>query len=205
MKIIPIKGGSITKLEDTMSIEECSIIKDYMIKNTNKDISSPDKMPWFEGNTLYYRHLPDKNLKNIIKQHRDLMIKTIEEVYGQKVYGHLTTIVLWKPGQSMSRHHDQGNKGEEKTFNMRTFTSVLYVNDDFEGGETFIRNDGVKDESWRSDPVKNYNDYTSTPKLGNAVLFYGDDRNAHGVNKVTKGNRITVSTWYTLDPNYEAE
>jgi hypothetical protein len=46
----------------------------------------------------------------------------------------------------MGRHHDQGNPGETG-FDMRDFTSVLYINDDYEGGNTFIRNDSLNDDT----------------------------------------------------------
>jgi len=204
MKIIPIEGGTITKLEDALSLEECKMIHDYMLQQTNKEVN-PDQMPWFQGNTLYYRIIPDPTIKALIKKHRDHMIKTIEEVYGEKVYGHLTTVVLWKPGQWMGRHHDQGNKGEEHDFHMRAFTSLVYLNDGFQGGETFIRNDGQSNDNWRANPSADLNDYISVPKTGNGVLFYGDDRNAHGVKKLLSDYRITLSTWFTTDPQHENE
>ena len=77
-------------------------------------------------------------------------------------------IVKWKQGLNMGAHYD---------FDYHTYTSVIYLNDDYEGGETFI------------------DDIKIIPTLGKIVTFKGNT-SAHGVNKITKGNRYTVPVWY---------
>jgi len=77
-------------------------------------------------------------------------------------------IVKWKEGLDMEEHYD---------FDYHTYTSVIYLNDDYEGGETFV--DGIK----------------ITPVMGEIVTFKGNTL-SHGVNKITKGNRYTVPVWY---------
>jgi hypothetical protein len=204
MNIIPIEGGTIHKLENAMTTEECDLLTDFVIKSTNKDVE-PDKVPWLQGNIVFYRLIQDPQIRAIIKKHREDMCIAIEKAYGKKVYPHLTTIVLWKPGQHMGRHTDQGDKGGQYDFFMRELTTVLYLNDGFEGGETFVRNTGLNDQSWKMTPYANEGDFVSAPKKGNAIVFYGDDRNAHGVSPLKNGVRTTLSTWFTLDPAHEQE
>lgn len=200
---VPVESDTIAKFQETMSKQDCEFLTNFVISTTNNDVD-PNQMPWFQKNIVYYNTVTDPEVKRIVGDYRERMAKTIEEVYGDKVYPHLTTIVLWKPGQKMSRHHDQGNPGEDG-FKMRDYTSVLYVNDNYVGGNTFIRNDGKKDDSWRSNPTADYNDYISVPEEGASILFYGDDRNAHGVEEVTEGLRVAMTTWYSTDPKYAGE
>jgi predicted 2-oxoglutarate/Fe(II)-dependent dioxygenase YbiX len=57
-------------------------------------------------------------------------------------------------------------------------SSILYLNDDYEGGET------------------NYEDGTIfKPKKGR-LLFFDGKYHKHGVNKVRNNIRYTVATWY---------
>jgi hypothetical protein len=77
-------------------------------------------------------------------------------------------IVKWKEGLSMSKHFD---------FDFHTWTSVIYLNDDYEGGETVVGDKEV------------------VPLKGKIVTFQGVSV-LHGVNKVLKGDRYTVPVWY---------
>jgi hypothetical protein len=141
---VPIDSKTITKFKDAMSQEECDFLTNYVIEKTNYEID-PSLMPWFQKNIIYYNTVTDVKVTKIVDAFINSMCKKFEEVYGEKVYPHLTTIVLWKEGQKMGRHHDQGNPGEPG-FEMRDYTTVLYLNDDYVGGNTFIRNDGVADD-----------------------------------------------------------
>ena len=77
-------------------------------------------------------------------------------------------VVKWKEGLNMEAHFD---------FDYHTYTSVIYLNDDYDGGETFV------------------NDIKISPATGKIVTFKGNTL-LHGVNKITKGNRYTVPIWY---------
>ena len=76
-------------------------------------------------------------------------------------------IVKWPTGSKMALHRDEGD----------TFSWIIYLNDDFEGGETVI--DGIK--------IK--------PKRGRLVLF-SNGFYEHEVKEITKGTRYTLIAWY---------
>ena len=76
--------------------------------------------------------------------------------------------VKWREGLAMPKHVD---------FDFHTWTSVIYLNDDYEGGETVV------------------GDKEITPRQGKIVTFQGPSV-LHGVNKVLKGDRYTVPVWY---------
>ena len=69
-----------------------------------------------------------------------------------------------------------------------TFTSsaLLYLNDDFEGGDFFFaHNNKTVQKKVR-------------PKCGRVAAFMSGDY--HGVQAVTKGRRCALAMWYTLNP-----
>ena len=61
-------------------------------------------------------------------------------------------------------------------FEEHAWTSILYLNDDFKGGHTFIEGEKIP------------------PKKGSVITFKGELK--HGVEEVTEGNRFTISVWY---------
>jgi len=65
-----------------------------------------------------------------------------------------------------------------------SFTTVLYLNDTYEGGNTYIE----------------ATEYTSVqPKQGRMVGFNGH-KLQHGVSHIQKDYRYTMSVWYVLKP-----
>ncbi|ELU03063.1 hypothetical protein CAPTEDRAFT_167288, partial [Capitella teleta] len=75
---------------------------------------------------------------------------------------------------------------EAPAYVQRDFSGIIYLNDDFEGGNFFFAN--------RDDSVQK----TIRPKCGRMVAFESSD--FHGVLPVTKGRRCAIAVWYTLDP-----
>jgi len=80
-------------------------------------------------------------------------------------------IVEWPKGSSQLLHVDDASM---KT----TLASILYLNDNYEGGNTFFEDGTVVSH-----------------KKGRILMFDGLN-NYHGVTKVTKGTRYTTPCWY---------
>ena len=84
-------------------------------------------------------------------------------------------IVKWPSGESIGEHVD---------FDRHTFTSVLYLNDEYEGGHTVVGDKIIK------------------PKKGKIILFEGS-KIKHEVTPVTFGTRYTNATWYITKTEQE--
>ena len=82
------------------------------------------------------------------------------------IYLNYAEVVEWQ-GVGMLPHKD---------FTCDVATAVVYLNDDYEGGETFI------------------DDIVITPKRGKVVCFNGDE-SSHGVNDFTN-TRYTIASWF---------
>ena len=71
---------------------------------------------------------------------------------------------------------------------MSRFSSVLYLNEDYVGGNFIF-----------ADPDKSIKAELS-PKPGRLVAFHNGVHNLHGVKAVTSGRRCALAMWYTMDP-----
>ncbi len=65
----------------------------------------------------------------------------------------------------------------------RSFGSIVYLNDDYEGGEIYFT--GL--------------DKIVKPKVGMLIAFTGGTHHEHAVLKVTKGERVTMPSFHTFD------
>ena len=96
------------------------------------------------------------NLNNLIKSiNKNYMINYIK-------------LVKWPCGEFQGKHLD---------FDYHPYTTIIYLNDDFEGGETIV------------------GDETVTPKKNKLVGFNGN-KIVHEVTKIKKGTRYTLACWY---------
>lgn len=145
------------------------------------------RLPWHAGDTFSYDHWEQGELRRAIGAYRILVAQLICLCQREVVYPHFTDLVRWRPGKAMAEHKDDGYPGDDPLLGFRHYSAVTYCNDDFEGGETFIRNGQG-------------GHYVSRPKTGSLVFYPSDERAAHGVHAVSGNDRVTLSTWYTRDP-----
>jgi 2OG-Fe(II) oxygenase superfamily len=110
----------------------------------------------------------------IIKQYSDKVL--IEHGVNQlfTVEGFLS---LWDIGASAPLHVDN-----HYNFEYLTHSTIIYLNDDYEGGEIYF-------------PTF---DFEYKPKRGDAILFPCDSlAYTHGVKEVTQGKRMTIAMWHS--------
>lgn len=76
----------------------------------------------------------------------------------------------------------------------RDYSAVLYLNDDFEGGDLFFTD---MDAATVTAQVR--------PQCGRLVVFSSGGENPHGVRAVTRGQRCAIALWFTLSPEYSEQ
>jgi hypothetical protein len=79
-------------------------------------------------------------------------------------------VVEWRKGLSMPKHKD---------FLVNNYTSIINLNDDYEGGQTIVDEEII------------------TPKMGQIITFEGSQI-PHGVLDVKLKSRFTLPVWYVL-------
>ncbi|XP_020659848.3 prolyl 3-hydroxylase 3 [Pogona vitticeps] len=80
---------------------------------------------------------------------------------------------------------------EPPAYIYRDYSAILYLNDDFQGGNLFFTE---KDAVTVTAQVR--------PKCGRLVAFSSGGENPHGVWAVTQGRRCAIALWYTLSPEH---
>jgi len=115
----------------------------------------------------------------------DLVVQKINACIAEasgtdKAWGEPITILRYEPGQQYRPHHDAGAKA------VRHWTALIWLNDDFEGGETDFPDVGLR--------VKG--------AVGDLLLFHNvtsggvpDPRMMHAGLPVTKGVKWLASRW----------
>ena len=91
---------------------------------------------------------------------------------GLQIYPELMQITVWPTGSKQKTHVDSAREST-------VLTSITYLNDDYEGGETYFEN-GI----------------TISPKKGKTVFFDGI-KYPHGVNTVKNNKRRILAIWYS--------
>lgn len=111
--------------------------------------------------------------------YRDTIVMDIEhELVPKIIVSHAQNkiiqwaqVVKWEKGAKQAMHLDMANPST-------SYTTLTYLNDDFEGGETVFE-DGT----------------TIKPKTGRTLMFNGM-KYVHGVNEIISGTRYTMPIWY---------
>ncbi len=90
------------------------------------------------------------------------------EENAKNTFINYSQIVKWPTGEDQGEHID---------FDHHTYTSILYLNDDYEGGQTVV------------------GDKIIEPKKGK-IIFFNGNQVRHKVLPITSGIRYTNPTWY---------
>ncbi|XP_046881219.1 prolyl 3-hydroxylase 1 [Hypomesus transpacificus] len=81
---------------------------------------------------------------------------------------------------------------EPPAYTHRDYSAILYLNDDFEGGDFIFTQLDAKTVTAEV-----------RPQCGRVIGFEAGKENPHGVRAVTKGQRCAVALWFTLDPIHQ--
>jgi predicted 2-oxoglutarate/Fe(II)-dependent dioxygenase YbiX len=151
------------------------------------DIGKPNNRDtYWDGRNIHYDQIQDKEIQNILKQQLNFTIDKLYAEIKQKetLYPDILSICRWPEGFELLPHADAAEPdGREHPFPWRTYGSVTFLNEDFEGGTLYY-------------PKLNTE---FSPKIGHTVIHKGDLEHLHGVTKITKGTRYTVASFFTYD------
>lgn len=141
--------------------------------------------PFWDGRTLNLRTLDRQWREETLDLRAKIMARLrVEFELRGALYCDVSPFVRWPKGTEQKPHADAANPdGSPHPFSYRQWTSLLYLNDNYEGGQVYFPQHGLE-------PVL---------KPGTLLLFVGDLDNLHGVREITKGTRYTLSGFYTQD------
>lgn len=170
---------------------------DHKIKVIDNFISDEDikiALNMFDTESLEsFKNIPwiniissSKKVNTFIKAFSDKALSLHKEAYNLQmpIYTFEAFLTKWDEGKGTGVHHDN-HKGAE----MVQLTTVVYLNDNYDGGEIFFPDFDLE--------IK--------PKKGQAIIFPAftkDNPYLHGVHKIENGNRYTLALWHTAMQEY---
>jgi hypothetical protein len=114
--------------------------------------------------------------------------KIIEDFFDVDLSDNIPNIVIWRTGDSQLPHADKENlDGSENPYPENDIASLLYLNEEYSGGEIYFPIQGVELKM----------------NAGDAVFFPGDRHYQHGVKEITKGKRFTCPAFWNVLVNHK--
>jgi hypothetical protein len=170
------------------SDDQCARLIDCLEDNQNSTDNLPTTPDFWKNRCMYWEKIPSsyQALKDEI---RPLILAEINLItnhfdFPAQLWAETINIVRWPVGYDMQPHIDnQNNDGSSNGMPQRTFSSVIYLNDNYEGGEVYFPKVNME--------IK--------PRKGMMVAFLSGPDHMHGVRGLkNEGDlRYTFPVWYT--------
>jgi predicted 2-oxoglutarate/Fe(II)-dependent dioxygenase YbiX len=180
-----IRPMSIVIKEDFLSADECS-----EILRGAKALSTWDTraLGYWNSRIAHADQFLDARARDRLVAIRIRVRSEIKSAYQltRPLYSDTLQIVRWPEGFEQQPHADSENPGgAPHPYAWRAFASIIYLNDDFEGGQIY------------------FPELELAPKIkpGMLVFFPGTLEFLHGVKMITRGERYTVASFWTFDPS----
>jgi len=172
--------------ERFLTDDECDLLVAAFERCSHLTFRTPTGDRFFDDRFLWINSLPstENRAKRLMQATRYRIIGILRAFYAEPapLYADTIQLVKWLEGQGMPAHADNAHPdGSRHNTPWRKYASVVYLNDDYEGGELFIEPLRIRIET----------------RKGLLLGFRGDFSHAHGVTTVTHGVRYTMPAWYT--------
>ena len=172
--------------ERFLDAASCALLIEGFERNVAR-VAEGTADPYWSSRLLYYQSLThEPAMRAIMRGAREGFVRELRGFYSvpEMLYSDTVHLVRWREGQSMRAHADNAHlDGTPNEYPWRDFATVLYLNDDFDGGELFFERTGL----------------TLKPRAGTLVGFTGGLDHVHGVTEVRRGTRYTMPAWHTRD------
>jgi predicted 2-oxoglutarate/Fe(II)-dependent dioxygenase YbiX len=140
--------------------------------------------------------IDDETIRAIFRDTRDRILDQVSSLLAGHLgpqlplHSDLINFARWPAGYELQPHADSENPGGvPHPYPWRDFATVIYLNDDYEGGEIHFPNLGLE----------------LKPRPGTLVVFPGTLFFLHGVRRVTRGMRHTIASFLTFDPAHRCD
>lgn len=176
---------------------ELEFINDYVRRLTKEDLwDKSDPHPAWHDRYIHAGVLSngqagfgtdeDNDMLNLLVDIRKRIKARIVEIREPEapIYADMLQLVRWRPGDEQHPHADSENPdGTPHPYPWREHASILYLNDDYEGGSIYFPQ----------------HDLELNPKPGTMVTFPGTAEYMHGVRTITAGERYSIASFWTSD------
>ena len=164
-----MKIPKILYIENFLSDKECDDL--ISLYHNTPDTNNSDDTIW-SGRGRWPVYPENLHKKLTIDE-----LSTAEFFFNKKFSQDNLHLMRWDVGHEMRPHNDLGGHNE---FAHRHYASIVYLNDNYVGGDLYIPKFDIN--------IK--------PKKGLFVCFEGS-KIEHGVSKIEEGTRFTSICWFT--------
>jgi predicted 2-oxoglutarate/Fe(II)-dependent dioxygenase YbiX len=174
-----------------LSAAQCDCLIECFDRHESVSASRTGSAYW-DGRYICHGSIPEteRDALRIMQQARLLAQVTATQRFQPErpIYSDTAQIVVWTEGLELTPHADNLHPdGQPNATPHRCYSCLIYLNDDYEGGETYFPGFGLR--------VK--------PERGLLIIFGSGPECVHGVTRVRSGRRFTYAGWYTFDPARE--
>jgi len=145
---------------------------------------------YWDKRIIYYTAIEDPEVKLIMKVIVYRSAHAIRSYFNvsEPVYPETLSLGEWTPGMILQSHGDNSYfpSGEPNYTPRRTWSSIIYLNSGFTGGQFYFVGNGTLD--------------LITPKPGLMIGIGAGPDYFHGVTQVESGRRFTINMWFSNDP-----
>ena len=132
----------------------------------------------------------DKEIGELLYETKEKVKTAIQSLYGlNQVYPDLMQIIRWFPGMEQPPHADDMTDHDDPEldwFKHREYGAIIYLNDDYEGGETYYPQ----------------HEKSISPEIGKLAVHPGTPDHMHGVTEIKNNIRYTIASFWTTDKEY---
>lgn len=176
----------------------------YIYRNFLTPERCIEYIDFFESNSQFWSETPSegvfgmgfalplqfKDNSTVLRNDLDFIVDTFTEITTE---AHNTAVQLnelhaakWSAGSYGDYHADDSDlDGNDNGGTHNIFSTILYLNNDYQGGEVYFKNQDVA--------LKLY--------PGTILTFKGDLNNVHRINEVLSGTRYNVISFFNIKQN----
>jgi hypothetical protein len=170
--------------ENFLTAPECDVIVSYTEKHLELFDNKQQPDSFWDKRVINVKDFQDHNIRDLIVHINKNVGSIIKQLTNREVYPDTLQVVRWIRGYELKPHADKENPdGNPHPFPWRDFATLVYLNDNYVGGEIWWPN--------KNKEIK--------PKKGSLVIFPGTLEFLHGVRETTEGSRYTLPSFFTLD------
>jgi hypothetical protein len=175
--------------ESFLDDDDCTALTACFQRQQGMLMPQSGEYRFFDNRVLWHSRLimAEPGCANLMQRARRGIKERLRKFFAipAPIYSDSIQLVKWEGGQAMPPHADSVNPdGSPHPTAHRAFAAIVYLNDDYDGGEIWFPNQNMR----------------VPPRRGLLVAFRGGLSHMHGVTEVTRGVRYTMPSWYGLDP-----
>jgi hypothetical protein len=175
------READLLEIEDFATRRQCAAIVGEYEQLHAAGKAATVGVPIWDGAVIYHKDFPHGFAYSALMDIRWRATRMVSDRAGRRLACDATVCVRWT-GQELTPHYDcKQLDGRPNDTAWREWSAVLYLNDDYHGGELVMPHAGL----------------VYKPRAGSLVVFRADA--LHGVRACSDGMRYTCAMWFTSD------